>query len=204
MKDISDITEMWDNRYHKDEYAYGTGPNDFLASMAEKIPAGRALCLGAGEGRNAVYLAKLGFDVTAVDLSGIGLQKARRLAEENKVTIRTIQKDVEKLILAENEWQGITSIFFHTPARMRKNVHKKVISSLARGGVFILEGYSVDQLKFKTGGPPDLELLYDLNEIVNELEDLELFVKRKIVRTVVEGRYHTGKGSVIQVAGIKR
>jgi 2-polyprenyl-3-methyl-5-hydroxy-6-metoxy-1,4-benzoquinol methylase len=79
---------MWDERYNSAEYAFGTEPNDFLVSAVDRLPGGRILCLGEGEGRNAVWLAERGFDVTAVDASRVGLDKALRLAEDRRVTLR--------------------------------------------------------------------------------------------------------------------
>ena len=71
---------MWDKRYAGETYAYGTQPNDFLRDNAQSLPVGDTLCLGEGEGRNAVFLAGLGHRVTALDSSEVGLGKALRLA----------------------------------------------------------------------------------------------------------------------------
>ncbi len=199
----NEISEMWNNRYSSPEYAYGKKPNDFLKSQAEHIPMGKVLCLGAGEGRNAVFLAQLGYQVTALDISETGLLKAQQLAKKYNVTINTIHGDIEDFVIEKNEWQAITSIFFHTPPFMRKDIHKNIVAGLAPGGVFILEGYSKNQLQYKTGGPPVIDLLFDLQEIRNELDGMELKVSQEVVRSVVEGQYHTGQGSVIQIVGIK-
>ncbi len=86
---------MWDERYDTEEYVYGTEPNNFLVSVADRIPrGGKVLSLGEGEGRNAVYLAKLGYSVTAVDQSAVGLKKAERMAVDNGVAIKTIVSDL--------------------------------------------------------------------------------------------------------------
>ncbi len=78
---------MWDERYSAEEYAYGTKPNQFLEEHVNQIPKGKVLSLAEGEGRNAVFLAKQGYSVTAVDASIVGLNKARKLAEENSVVL---------------------------------------------------------------------------------------------------------------------
>jgi 2-polyprenyl-3-methyl-5-hydroxy-6-metoxy-1,4-benzoquinol methylase len=85
---------MWNQRYNQPDYVYGTQPNDFLVSASANIPRGKLLSLGEGEGRNAAYLATQGWDVTAVDSSEVGLEKARRLAAEKGVQITTIVADL--------------------------------------------------------------------------------------------------------------
>ena len=199
----SKVVGLWDNRYSEAGYAYGQDPNEFLKESVGHIPMGNVLCLAAGEGRNAVYLARQGFNVTAVDISEKGLTKARLLAKENGVRIKTIQADISEFRINKNHWHGIISIFFHTPAALRKTIHRNILAGLIPGGVFILEGYSQEQLDYKTGGPPAQELLFDLDEIQAELNKLELLINQQLIRSVVEGKYHTGKGSVIQILGKK-
>ena len=148
----SKAAEMWDNRYSETGYAYGQDANEFLKESVEHIPLGNVLCLGAGEGRNAVYLARQGFNVTAVDISEKGLAKARLLAKEDSVRINTIQSDISEFRINKNHWHGIISIFFHTPPTLRKTIHRNIVSGLVPGGVFILEGYSQEQFEYKTGG----------------------------------------------------
>ncbi|MDA8621947.1 methyltransferase domain-containing protein [Psychrosphaera sp.] len=94
---------MWDNEYDTDEYVYGKLPNDFLKSHYNSIPKGKVLLLAEGEGRNAVFLAKLGYSVTAVDISSVGLKKAEKLAKENNVIIETICADLEVFDREVNE-----------------------------------------------------------------------------------------------------
>lgn len=91
---------MWDERFGTSEYIYGTEPNDFLVSVASKIPQGKILCLAEGEGRNGTYLASLGYEVVAVDQSSVGLAKAQKLAQEKQVAIATIQTDLADFAMA--------------------------------------------------------------------------------------------------------
>ena len=102
---------MWDERYSSEAYAYGKNPNQFLEENYKVIPKGKVLSLAEGEGRNAVFLAKQGYIVTAVDSSQIGLEKARKLAEENEVSIELINADLADFDLGDHEWDGIVSIF---------------------------------------------------------------------------------------------
>ena len=130
---------MWDERYSAEEYAYGTNPNNFLEANVSSIPKGKVLSLAEGEGRNAVFLAKQGYSVTAVDSSLVGLNKARKLAEENGVIVEFIHTDLAEYDLGENKWDGIVSIFCPLPSSIRKQLHKKVEAALKRDGVFLLE-----------------------------------------------------------------
>ena len=86
----------WNERYSESGFAYGTEPNEFLISVVDRIPHGRILSLAEGEGRNAVYLASLGYEVTGVDGSEVGLRKAMELAKERGVAITTIQADLSE------------------------------------------------------------------------------------------------------------
>jgi 2-polyprenyl-3-methyl-5-hydroxy-6-metoxy-1,4-benzoquinol methylase len=118
---------MWDQRYGGEEYAYGTAPNEFLVAMAPRLPMGRVLCLGEGEGRNAVWLAGRGYEVTAVDASRVGLEKAERLAAERGVTITTVHADLAKHDIDPDAWDGILSIFCHLPPALRADVHHRFV-----------------------------------------------------------------------------
>lgn len=194
---------MWDERYNSAEYAFGTEPNDFLVSAVDRLPGGRILCLGEGEGRNAVWLAERGFDVTAVDASRVGLDKALRLAEERGVTLKTVHADLDDYVIEPMAWDAVVSIFCHLPPPLRRRVHGDVVGGLKPGGAFLLEAYTPAQLSFGTGGPPTLELMMDLETLRRELEGLELTHAGELVRTIHEGEYHNGQGAVVQILGIK-
>src|SRR5690554_6588810 len=116
---------MWNDRYNNEHYIYGTEPNRFLAEHYSSIPKGDVLCWAEGEGRNAVFLAEQGYQVTAVDLSDVGLAKAQRLAEARGVTITCVQADLAEFVLGENRWDGIVSIFAHLPPAVRQNLHQR-------------------------------------------------------------------------------
>ncbi|WP_019626763.1 bifunctional 2-polyprenyl-6-hydroxyphenol methylase/3-demethylubiquinol 3-O-methyltransferase UbiG [Thioalkalivibrio sp. ALJT] len=192
---------MWNERYATDDYVYGTEPNDFLRAAVASVPPGRALCLGEGEGRNAVYLAQQGFDVLAVDSSAVGLQKAQRLAEDRGVRIETLVADLADYAIEPDAWDLITSIFCHVPASIRKRLHAEVVTGLRPGGVFILEAYTPAQLEWGTGGPPTAELMMTLDGLVEELDGLDFEEAVERERDVVEGRLHTGRGAVVQILG---
>jgi SAM-dependent methyltransferase len=95
--------QSWDERYAEDGFAFGTEPNDFLREVADQLPVGRTLCIGDGEGRNGVFLAELGHTVTTIDLSPVGVLKARRLAAERGVTIDAHVADLEQYDLGSGK-----------------------------------------------------------------------------------------------------
>jgi SAM-dependent methyltransferase len=190
---------MWDQRYDTAEYVYGTNPNAFLQSVATHIPRGRILSLAEGEGRNAVFLAELGCDVVAVDASGVGLEKAERLATSRGVSIRTVLCDLSEFELGTSVWDAIVSIFCHVPPALRQVLHRRVVQSLVPGGVLVLEAYTPDQIGRGTGGPPIPDLMMTLAGLRRELDGLRFDIGREIERNVTEGLYHTGAGSVVQV-----
>ena len=194
---------MWDEEYSVDEYVYGTEPNDFLASMTDRLKQGRVLCLAEGEGRNAVHLARHGFQPTAVDSSRVGLAKAERLAKEGGVAIETVLADLADYTIGEDSWDSIISISCHLPPHLRKNVHRDVVTGLKNGGTLLLEAYTPRQLEFGTGGPPRAEMMMELETLREELAGLEFLHGVELVRNVIEGTNHTGKGSVVQVLARK-
>lgn len=194
---------MWDERYSAEEYAYGTAPNEFLAEQFGCIPKGKVLSLAEGEGRNAVFLAKQGYTVTAVDASQVGLNKARKLAEENQVVVEFVHADLADYDLGENKWDGIVSIFSPLPSSLRKELYKKVIVALKPNGVFLLEAYTPNQLKHGTGGGNSVDVMQSEQSLRLELAGLKFKHLAELERNVVEGLYHTGNGSVVQAIAMK-
>ncbi|MEG4281384.1 class I SAM-dependent methyltransferase [Microcoleus sp. MON1_C1] len=194
---------MWDERYSVEEYAYGTSPNKFLEANVSSIPKGKVLSLAEGEGRNAVFLAKQGYSVTAVDASLVGLNKARKLAEDNGVIVEFIHTDLAEYDLGENKWDGIVSIFCPLPSSIRKQLHKKVEVALKQNGVFLLEAYTPDQLKYGTGGGNSVDVMQSKESLSLELAGLKFKHLIELERDVVEGIYHTGIGAVVQAIASK-
>jgi SAM-dependent methyltransferase len=192
-------TLMWDTRYTQPGYAFGTEPNDFLCSVAARIPIGPVLCLGDGEGRNGAFLAEWGFAVTSMDGSAIGMQKATLLAQARSVPLTTTVADLAHFPILPAAWDGIVSIFVHLPPFLRRQVHRQAAAGLKPGGVFILEAYTPAQLTYGTGGPSSVELLMTLDDLRIDLDGLTLEIAQEIERDVVEGRYHTGRAAVVQV-----
>jgi SAM-dependent methyltransferase len=197
---------MWDERYAQEGLAYGEDANSFLVSQEQRIRAGgrRALSLAEGEGRNAVWLASLGLEVTAVDLSIVGLQKASARAKQLGLSIRAVEADLGKWVIEPDHWDLIVSIFGHLPREVRASLYQQVVRGLAKGGLFILEAYTPSQITRGTGGPKDLSYLPSEADLRRELQGLHFLECREISREVIEGRYHTGIADVVQIVAQKQ
>lgn len=198
------MIDVWNERYSK-EFIYGKKENDFLAENIYSHGKGKILCLAEGQGRNAVYLAKLGYNVTAIDYSEEGLKKAEILAEENGVKITTIKQDLNNLDCPSGAWDGIVSVFAHFTEETRKHVHNQALIGLKKDGFFIMEAYSKDQLKYNTGGPKTKDLLYSFEILFDDFNNaLDFKIFQETERNVTEGILHNGKAAVIQMYGIKK
>jgi SAM-dependent methyltransferase len=190
---------MWEQRYAIDDYLFGTEPNEFLRDNTDQLPQGSVLCLAEGEGRNAVFLAGLGYDVSSIDLTEGGVAKTRRLAAAREVTVDAAVGDLAQTDLGRGRWNAIVSIFAHMPPKVRGNLHRRVVAALAPGGVFLLEAYTPDQVGRGTGGPSLPEMTMTLAGLRDELAGLDFVHGQELVREIVEGPGHTGVGSVVQV-----
>ena len=195
--------KMWDEEFLKEEFVYGVEPNDFLVERHDAIPKGRVLLLAEGEGRNAIFLAQRGYDVTAVDISQVGLTKAKRRAEEVGVELATVCADLEDYDLGEGRWDGIVSISCHLPPALRRAVHGKVERALVPGGVFLLEAYTPKQLARGTGGPPSSDMMMTSAILKDELPLLSFPHLRELERSVIEGVNHTGHADVVQAIAVR-
>ncbi len=193
----------WDERYSGDVYHYGTEPNAFLVEHYSLLQ-NPVLSLSEGEGRNAVFLAKQGFQVLGVDYSEIGLQKAQELALANKVTIQTAVADMASFTPEPNKYGAVISIFAHYSSKIREQLYPLVEQALKPGGIFLLEAYVEEQLPRSTGGPKNLDHLMTIDKVTREFSELETILLRETEREILEGDGHTGLGSVIQFIARRR
>jgi SAM-dependent methyltransferase len=198
------MKEFWDERYGESAFVYGVEPNEFLVSAAPWLPAGaEILSLGEGEGRNALFLAKAGHQVTAVDQSDVGLAKAARLAREAGCSVDTQVADLADFDLGVERYDAIVSIFCHLPAALRQSIHARIKRALRPGGLYLTESYSPEQLQYDTGGPKDGEMLVSLDELAREFADFEQLQAYAGTREVNEGEFHRGLAAVTQFVGRK-
>lgn len=195
---------QWHIRYQDSDYVYGTEPNVFLKDIYQKLKLkGNVLAIAEGEGRNAVYLAQNGLNVTAWDYAASGLAKTSKLAELKGVSVKTELVDLNDATWKNNEWDQLVCIFGHFPTDLRKKTLTSAKESIKPGGYFITEVYSVHQLSYQTGGPKDVGLLYTPDEFLQIFSDWRIvhFFVGEVKRN--EGKLHNGLSHVIQFVGQK-
>ena len=190
--------EQWDKRFGVERYLYGTEPVAFLKDNIDRLPKGKALLLASGEGRNAVWLAEQGYDVTAQDASAVGLQKARDLAEARGVTIATEVGDLQAgYEMGESEYDLITDFYYHAP-----EMFPAVMRALKPGGMFILQNFSIDQPDTNRFGPKNPDYLVKPNELLTLFDGYRILHYEDTVVDLDEGM-HQGAGAVVRLIVVK-
>jgi SAM-dependent methyltransferase len=193
---------FWDERFGGDGFAYGTAPNRWLEAQVAAISAGgRVLCLGEGEGRNAVWLAQRGFSVVAVDASPVGLEKARRLAAERGVRIETQVADLASYRPDPGAYDGLVLVFVHLPPAIRSSAHAAATAALVPGGAVIVEAFTPRQLGRPSGGPREASLLYDASLLRADFPQVEWKILEEAEVELDEGPFHRGPSAVVRGVG---
>ncbi len=198
------MKEHWNQRFAEAEFAYGEAPHVSLAERFCTPGTGRVLCLAEGQGRNAVHIASLGYDVTALDYSEVGLERAQELAARHGVSIQTLKADLSTYSFEPEAWDGIVSIFGHLPAALRARVNAQLHAALKPGGWLQLVGYHPKQLEYGTGGPQEPSMLYTVDGLKAELGPGWTYVVAELVeRELEEGPYHRGMSAFVHVLAHK-
>ena len=197
---------FWDEQFSAAGYKYGTAPNAFLQAQAGRLPArARILVPGDGEGRNSVWLATLGHEVLALDISTVGLGKARALAAERGVAIETQLADLADWEPEPAGFDAVVLTFVHLPPALRESAHRRLARALRPGGWLILEAFHPSQLGRGSGGPKQVDLLYrrdDLRADFDGLIDEVLAEERECL--LDEGPGHQGLAQVTRYLGRRR
>lgn len=198
------MEEFWNQRYSSKDYAYGEAPNEFFKQSLINLPEkGKILMPADGEGRNGVFAAREGWQVTAFDISSEGRKKALQLAGKFSVSIDYQLKGFDEVDFPDESFDAVGLIFAHSPAEKRPLYHQKVVRWLKPGGVVILEGYAKAQLGKPSGGPPSLSMLFSEEELRSDfssLKELDIWYEEVVLE---EGLYHRGEASVIRMIGKK-
>ena len=202
-----DHEAFWSARYRGvgDDYLFGTAPNKFLAAQAENFGAGMSvLSVADGEGRNAVWLAEQGCQVTATEISPVALEKAAKLARGRNVTVDLVQADILNWDWPGEEFDAVVGIFiqFATPAERPRQLAgmKQAVKS---GGLLFLQGYTPKQLEYKTGGPSAVENLYTAEMLREFFADWEIVSLHEHEDTIEEGSAHLGRSALIDLVARK-
>jgi SAM-dependent methyltransferase len=188
---------FWDSKYQDESYHYGDEANRYLKLMLDNRPAGKILLPADGEGRNAVYAAKQGWEVYAFDQSPVAQQKALALAEQEDVEIDFQIADAWDYE-APLKFDAIALIYAHFPADLRKHFHQKVKASLKTGGEIWLEAFSPGQLAYTSGGPKNKAMLYTPEMISEDFKDLQIRQAEISKYILNEGPGHQGMGEVLR------
>jgi 2-polyprenyl-3-methyl-5-hydroxy-6-metoxy-1,4-benzoquinol methylase len=193
------MQEMWNTRFASSEYVYGELPNIFLVEHLDKLlGCKKVLLIAEGEGRNAVYLARQGLDVTAVDFSEVGRDKCLSLASKYNVKVDYHVADLANYDFPSNTYDAVIGIFAHTPAFIRKSVHAQIPSALKQNGICLIKGYTPEQITLGTGGPKDPEMMLSTCILTDEIIGLDvLYCEEKRV-VLNEGILHQGESAVIE------
>lgn len=202
------MKQFWDERYSDSEFAYGEIPNEYLKEKLKSIPVGKILFPCEGEGRNAVYASKLGWNSYAFDQSKEGKNKAELLALKKEVKINYLVSDAENIPYEKESFDVLVLIYAHFPKENRKEFHQKLSSLLKKGGTLIIEGFSKKHSELQkenpnVGGPKNIDMLYDLEELKSDFKDFEFVEAYQAETELEEGLYHKGKASVIRILAVK-
>lgn len=192
---------MWDKRYDTEDYVYGTEPSRFLKFNTEFLNSGdKVLAVADGEGRNSVFMAEQGLNVTAMDSSSVGLEKARQLAKEQKVNVDFQLADLKGYAWGAAQYDVVAAIFiqFADPA-FRAAIFDGMERALKPGGVLMLHGYTPKQIELCTGGPPVPELLYTRDMLADRFADWEILRLEDYEAELQEGPGHSGRSALIDL-----
>lgn len=190
--------DKWDERYSAEEYVYGKEPNQFLKDNINKIPRGNILCVADGEGRNSTFIAERGNNVTAIDFSPNAVDKIQKLASEKNVTVNAICADLLDYDFGENKYDAIISIYSHFNLADTQRLHQKYLKALKPNGIFFIEVFAKEQLSLNTGGPKNINLLYDIEDIEKSFPNCKFEVLKKDILYLHEGHLHDGKAVVVR------
>ena len=202
-------TERWNERYSQSAFAYGEQPNVYLKEQIEKILPGKILFPAEGEGRNAVYAARLGWAVSSFDISAEGKNKALQLAEKNNVSIDYQVGELKTEQYEPGQFDAMALIYAHFPAAIKSDYHKRLDRFIRKGGLIIFEAFSKKHLEYlsrneNVGGPKDIDMLFSIEEIKADFELYDFIELTETEIELTEGSFHNGTGSVIRFVARKK
>ncbi|OUQ87602.1 SAM-dependent methyltransferase [Brevibacillus brevis] len=194
------MANIWNERFHSEEYYYGEEPNVFIEQQAYRLEHGqKVIAFAEGEGRNAVFLAKRNLEVTAIDYAESGLQKTKKLAQKHSVDVLTKKMDLLEEEVPSEEYDAAIMVYGHFHKNAQTMILNKMKKAIKPKGIMMLEVFSEEQLKYGTGGPQDLDMLYDPKEILAWCKGHEVIHFFYGEQERVAGKAHTGLAHVIQL-----
>lgn len=193
------MKQFWDEKYTKQPFLYGEKPNDFFRETIQDLKPGSLLLPGEGEGRNAVYAARHGWRVTALDSSRVAINNALKLAGRYGVTINYLHTDLINDPFPAEQYDLIALCFLHLPEQSRPVFHQKLMEHLNQGGILIGEFFSREQLKYNSGGPKDPSMLYTRENLIEDFSNYRLISLEQKNIMLNEGPGHQGLGNVLRI-----
>ncbi len=197
------MQDFWNSRYSEDGYAYGSEPGVFLKEFIDTNPAGKGLFPAEGEGRNCIYAAKKGWQVTAIDYSVTAKIKAELLAAKNDVQIEYILSDLMSYEPPFEVFDCLFLFFVHFPEDFRQILHRNLLDGLKTGGKVVLEAFHKKQLGKESGGPKDISMLYDEETLRSDFESIKIISLVQLNTVLEEGKYHSGEAEIIRMIAEK-
>lgn len=204
------MNNFWDERFASEEYVYGVEPNVYLKQAMDKyLTGGKMLFPGEGEGRNAVYAARKGFEVVACDQSIEGKRKTEKLAEQAGVTVDYHVGNLLDMDCKGAPFDAVALIYTHFPEEVRKQIHQKIAGLVVEGGLIVMEVFSKKQIENQkanpaSGGPRNIDMLYNKEIILNDFDEFEPLEINETETFLKEGIGHNGMASVIRFVGRKK
>ncbi|MCC8381723.1 bifunctional 2-polyprenyl-6-hydroxyphenol methylase/3-demethylubiquinol 3-O-methyltransferase UbiG [Xenorhabdus sp. PB30.3] len=196
---------MWNERYSCSDYIFGTEPNIFLTSCEHLLSPGKSvLSVADGEGRNSIWLASQGLNVTAFDMSDEGLKKAKKLATLNDVSVNFKLSDIENWHWVPEQFDIVVAIFIQfAPPEMRRKIFEGMKTTLRPGGMILMQGYRPEQLEYGTGGPRELEYFYTRTLLEEMFGDFRISKLDEYDSELQEGTGHSGLSALIDLVAFK-
>ncbi len=195
---MGDWQSKWNERYAKSERPYGSEPNQFLRESVGLIIGKNVLCVADGDGRNGLWLAQQGFNVTSLDYSDVAINNVQNLASRNGVTIKTECVDLLKADWPKDAFDAVVIVYSHFSEQDSVQLFQKYIGALKDKGLIIFECFSKSQIENSSGGPKDTDLLYSQEFIQSAFQSLETIMCKEMVTTLAEGELHKGVAHVVR------
>lgn len=177
----------WDARYGEQDDVWGSDANRFLVEIAADLPAGRALDLGSGQGRNAFWLAGRGHVVTGLELSPVAVDQATAVAEEHGLDATFEAVDLTTWNPDGEEWDLVVLAYLQLPAETRRPIHAVAATAVAPGGRLIVIAHHRDNLDHGIGGPPYPEVLFTEDELAEDFAALDIERNERVLRPTDDG-----------------
>jgi 2-polyprenyl-3-methyl-5-hydroxy-6-metoxy-1,4-benzoquinol methylase len=195
--------EAWDERYAAMDLVWSAEPNRFVAAEFADVPPGRALDVAAGEGRNAIWLAARGWQVTAVDFSAVAIDKGRRFARAEEVDVDWVVADVLNYEPASAAYDAVVIAYLHLPPAATAQVFEAATRAVAPGGCVFVVGHDVTNIAEGVGGPQNPDLLYTPESVAAYLDGLDV-VRAERVRRPVSGASVDAIDTVVTARRVRR